>query len=298
MKVLVSGSSGTVGTHLCAHLRSRSFEVWRLVRSRTEGENRIFWDPDGRGVDDPDTLEGFDAVVCLSGENIVGRWTERKKKLITDSRINTARRLVDAFSGLQKPPAVFVCASAVGYYGDRGGEELTEDSAAGSGFFPDLCARWEGEANRASDFGTRVVNLRIGIVLSPEGGMLGSLLPLFRMGLGGVVGDGGQYLSWISIEDLSRMVVHLLERGETSGPVNAVAADPVTNREFTTALASALGMPAFFPVPAFAVRVLFGEMGRSTVLASARVFPKKLLSGGYEFFHAELSGALSDVISG
>ena len=298
MKVLVSGSSGTVGTHLCAHLRSRSFEVWRLVRSRTEGENRIFWDPEGRGVDDPDTLEGFDAVVCLSGENIVGRWTERKKKLITDSRINTARRLVDAFSGLRKPPAVFVCASAVGYYGDRGGEELTEDSAAGSGFFPDLCARWEGEANRASDFGTRVVNLRIGIVLSPEGGMLGSLLPLFRMGLGGVVGDGGQYLSWVSIEDLSRMVVHLLERGETSGPVNAVAAGPVTNREFTAALASALGRPAFFPVPAFAVRVLFGEMGRSTVLASARVFPKKLLSGGYEFFHAELSGALSDVISG
>ena len=298
MKVLVSGSSGTVGTHLCAHLRSRSFEVWRLVRSRTEGENRIFWDPEGRGVDDPDTLEGFDAVVCLSGENIVGRWTERKKKLITDSRINTARRLVDIFSGLRKPPAVFVCASAVGYYGDRGGEELTEDSAAGSGFFPDLCARWEGEANRASDFGTRVVNLRIGIVLSPEGGMLGSLLPLFRMGLGGVVGDGGQYLSWVSIEDLSRMVVHLLERGETSGPVNAVAAGPVTNREFTAALASALGRPAFFPVPAFAVRVLFGEMGRSTVLASARVFPKKLLSGGYEFFHAELSGALSDVISG
>ena len=298
MKVLVSGSSGTVGTHLCAHLRSRSFEVWRLVRSRTEGENRIFWDPDGRGVDDPDTLEGFDAVVCLSGENIVGRWTEKKKKLITDSRINTARRLVDAFSGLQKPPAVFVCASAVGYYGDRGGEELTEDSAAGSGFFPDLCARWEGEANRASDFGTRVVNLRIGIVLSPEGGMLGSLLPLFRMGLGGVVGDGGQYLSWVSIEDLSRMIVHLLERGETSGPVNAVAADPVTNREFTTALASVLGRPAFFPVPAFAVRILFGEMGRSTVLASARVFPEKLLSGGYEFFHAELSGALSDVISG
>lgn len=298
MKVLVSGSSGTVGTHLCAHLRSRSFEVWRLVRSRTEGENRIFWDPDGRGVDDPDTLEGFDAVVCLSGENIVGRWTERKKKLITDSRINTARRLVDIFSGLRKPPAVFVCASAVGYYGDRGGEELTEDSAAGSGFFPDLCARWEGEANRASDFGTRVVNLRIGIVLSPEGGMLGSLLPLFRMGLGGVVGDGGQYLSWVSIEDLSRMIVHLLERGETSGPVNAVAAGPVTNREFTAALASALGRPAFFPVPAFAVRVLFGEMGRSTVLASARVSPKKLLSGGYEFFHAELSGALSDVISG
>ena len=298
MKVLVSGSSGTVGTHLCAHLRSRSFEVWRLVRSRTEGENRIFWDPEGRGVDDPDTLEGFDAVVCLSGENIVGRWTERKKKLITDSRINTARRLVDVFSGLRKPPAVFVCASAVGYYGDRGGEELTEDSVAGSGFFPDLCARWEGEANRASDFGTRVVNLRIGIVLSPEGGMLGSLLPLFRMGLGGVVGDGGQYLSWVSIEDLSRMIVHLLERGETSGPVNAVTADPVTNREFTAALASALGKPAFFPVPAFAVRVLFGEMGRSTVLASARVFPKKLLSGGYEFFHAELSGALSDVISG
>lgn len=297
MKILVSGSSGTLGTHLCAHLRSRSFEVWRLVRSRAEGENLVFWDPEGSGVDDPGPLEGFDAAVCLSGENIAGRWTKKKKKLMTDSRINTARGLVDIFSGLEKPPAVFVCASAVGYYGDRGEEELTEDSAAGSGFLPDLCARWEKEANGAADFGARVVNLRIGIVLSPKGGMLGSMLPPFRMGLGGVLGDGAQYLSWVSIEDISRIIVHVLQRGEISGPVNAVSPNPVTNREFTAALAAALGKPAFLPVPAFTVRLLFGEMGRDAILAGARVFPEKLLSGGYEFFHAELPEALADVIS-
>ena len=286
-----------MGTHLCAHFRSRSFEVWRLVRSRTEGHNLIFWDPEGCGVDDPGLLEGFDAAVCLSGENIVGRWTERRKKLITDSRVNTARCLVRLFRGLEKPPRVFVCASAVGYYGDRGEERLTEDSAAGSGFLPDLSARWEGEANGAADFGARVVNLRIGIVLSPKGGMLGSMLVPFRMGLGGVLGDGGQYISWVSIEDLSRMVVHLLEREEMSGPVNAVSPNPVTNREFTAVLAAALGKPAFLPVPAFAVRLLFGEMGRDAILAGARVFPRKLLSDGYEFFHAELPEALADIIS-
>ena len=298
MKILISGSSGTLGTHLRAHLRSRSFEVWRLVRSRAEGENLVFWDPEGSGVDDPGLLEGFDAAICLSGENIAGRWTERKKKLMTDSRINTARGLVDIFSRLEKPPAVFVCASAVGYYGDRGEEEIAEDSAAGSGFLPDLCARWEEEANGAADFGARVVNLRVGIVLSPKGGMLGSMLLPFRMGLGGVLGDGAQYLSWVSIEDISRIIVHVLQRGEISGPVNAVSPNPVTNREFTAALAAALGKPAFLPVPAFAVRLLFGEMGRDAILAGARVFPRKLLSGGYEFFHAELPEALAEVISG
>ena len=296
MKILVSGSSGTVGTHLLRVLSSDSSDIWRLVRSRAEGENLIFWDPEGGHVDDPSLLEGFDAVVHLSGENIVCRWTEKKKNSIRRSRILSTRYLVSLFSGLQDPPKSFICASAVGYYGDRGEERLTERSEVGSGFLPDTCLEWENEANRASDLGVRVINLRMGVVLSPEGGMLSSLLLPFKMGLGGVIGSGDQYLSWISIEDLSRMIVYLLEREEVRGPVNAVSPNPVTNREFTTALATVLRRPAWFAIPAFAVRLFFGEMGRSTMLAGSMVFPEKLLSSGYEFLHKDLRPTLEDVV--
>ena len=296
MKILVSGSSGTVGTHLLRVLSSDSSDIWRLVRSRAEGENLIFWDPEGGHVDDPSLLEGFDAVVHLSGENIVCRWTEKKKNSIRRSRILSTRYLVSLFSGLQDPPKSFICASAVGYYGDRGEERLTERSEIGSGFLPDTCLEWENEANRASDLGVRVINLRMGVVLSPEGGMLSSLLHPFKMGLGGVIGSGDQYLSWISIEDLSRIIVYLLEREEVRGPVNAVSPNPVTNREFTTALATVLRRPAWFAIPAFAVRLFFGEMGRSTMLAGSMVFPEKLLSSGYEFLHKDLGPTLEDVV--
>ena len=296
MKILVSGSSGTVGTHLLRVLSSDSSDIWRLVRSRTEGENLIFWDPGGGHVDDPSLLEGFDAVVHLSGENIVCRWTEKKKNSIRQSRILSTRYLVSLFSGLQDPPKTFICASAVGYYGDRGEERLTERSEVGSGFLPDTCLEWENEANRASDLGARVINLRMGVVLSPEGGMLSSLLLPFKMGLGGVIGSGDQYLSWISIEDLSRIIVYLLGREDVRGPVNAVSPNPVTNREFTTALATVLRRPAWFAIPAFAVRLFFGEMGRNTMLAGSMVFPEKLLSSGYEFLHKDLGPTLEDVV--
>ena len=296
MKILVSGSTGTVGTHLLDSVSSDSFEVWRLVRSRAEGGNLIFWDPEGGHVDDPSLLEGFDAAVHLSGENIVCRWTEKKKSSIRRSRVDSTRYLVSLFSGLQNPPKTFICASAVGYYGDRAEERLTERSAPGSGFLPDVCCEWEDEANRASDLGVRVINLRIGVVLSPQGGILGSLLPIFKLGLGGVVGSGGQYLSWISIEDLSRIIIYLLEHGEVDGPVNAVSPNPVTNRQFTAALASVLGRPAWFSTPAFAVRLFFGDMGRSTMLAGSMVFPEKLLSSSYEFLHEDLDRALEDVV--
>ncbi len=296
MKILVSGSTGTVGSHLLNVISSNSSEIWRLVRSRAEGERLIFWDPQGGRIDNPDLLEGFDAVVHLSGENIVGRWTEKKKDSIRQSRILSTRYLVNLFSRLRNPPKTFICASATGYYGDRGGERLTERSAVGSGFLPDTCREWENEANKASDFGVRVINLRIGPVLSPKGGMLSSLLLSFKMGLGGVVGSGEQYLSWISIEDLSRIIVYLLEREEVSGPVNAVSPNPVTNREFTATLARILRRPAWLAVPAFAVRLFFGEMGRCTVLAGSMVFPEKLLSCGYEFLHEDLGSALEDIV--
>ncbi len=287
-----------MGTHLLNSIPPDSSEIWRLVRSRTEGENLIFWDPEGGHVDGPSLLEGFDAAVHLSGENIVCRWTEKKKNSIRRSRVDSTRYLVSLFSGLRNPPKTFICASAVGYYGDRAEERLTERSAPGSGFLPDVCCEWENEANRASDLGVRVINLRLGVVLTPAGGILGSLLPVFRMGLGGVIGSGGQYLSWISIEDLSRIIIYLAEHGEVSGPVNAVSPNPVTNRQFTAALASVLGRPAWFSTPAFAVRLFFGEMGRSTMLAGSRVFPEKLLSSGYEFLHEDLGCALEDVIPG
>lgn len=298
MKILVSGSSGTVGTHFIDSLPQDSCEIWRLVRSRAEGENLIFWDPEKGHVDNLSFLEGFDAAVHLSGESIVCRWSEEKKNSIRRSRVRSTRYLVSLFSALMHPPQTFICASAVGYYGDRGEERLTERSAAGSGFLPDVCCEWENEANRASDLGVRVVNLRTGVVLSPEGGMLGSLLPVFKMGLGGVIGSGSQYLSWISIEDLSRVIAYLLEHGEVNGPVNAVSPDPVTNRQFAATLASVLRRPAWFSIPAFAVRLFFGEMGRSTMLAGCRVFPEKLLSSGYEFLHKDLGCALEDVVPG
>ena len=296
MKILVSGSTGTVGSHLLNVISSNSSEIWRLVRSRAEGERLIFWDPQGGRVDNPDLLEGFDAVVHLSGENIVGRWTEKKKDSIRQSRILSTRYLVNLFSGLRNPPKTFICASATGYYGDRGGERLTERSAVGSGFLPDTCHEWENEANKASDFGVRVINLRTGPVLSPKGGILSSLLLPFKMGLGGVVGSGEQYLSWISIEDLSRIIVYLLEHEEVRGPVNAVSPNPVTNREFTATLARILRRPAWLAVPAFAVRLFFGEMGRCTILAGSMVFPEKLLSCGYEFLHEDLDSALEDIV--
>ena len=296
MKILVSGSTGTVGSHLLNVISSNSSEIWRLVRSRAEGERLIFWDPQGGRVDNPDLLEGFDAVVHLSGENIVGRWTEKKKDSIRQSRVLSTRYLVNLFSGLSNPPKTFICASATGYYGDRGGERLTERSAVGSGFLPDTCREWENEANKASDFGVRVINLRTGPVLSRKGGILSSLLLPFKMGLGGVVGSGEQYLSWISIEDLSRIIVYLLEHEEVRGPVNAVSPNPVTNREFTATLARILRRPAWLAVPAFAVRLFFGEMGRCTILAGSMVFPEKLLSSGYEFLHEDLGSALEDIV--
>lgn len=298
MKILVSGSTGTVGTHLISHLPSLYHDVWRLVRSPVDGENQIFWDPKTYAVGDTGPLEGFDAVVHLCGESIVGgRWTEKKKKSISESRVESTRRLVSLLSGLSRPPRTFICASAVGYYGDRTDRRLTERSSAGLGFLPELCVRWEREASAAADFGARVVNLRIGIVLSPKGGMLGSVLPVFRLGLGGVIGNGGQYISWISVEDLSRIIVFLLGRGEISGPVNAVSPDPVTNREFTKTLAGALRRPAPLPLPEFVVRLVFGEMGVEAMLSSARVFPEKLLSSGFRFHHEKLGKALGDMLS-
>nr|NIP29159.1 TIGR01777 family protein [Candidatus Dadabacteria bacterium]NIQ15068.1 TIGR01777 family protein [Candidatus Dadabacteria bacterium] len=230
------------------------------------------------------------------GENIVGRWTENKKQIIRDSRVESTKILVKRFSELKKPPKCFICASAIGYYGNKGSEELDENSGPDTGFLPEICIDWEKEANKSNDLGIRVVNLRIGVVLSSNGGALGKMLTPFKLGLGGMVGDGKQYWSWVSIDDMSRIIKFAAENNNISGPLNAVSPNPVTNKEFTTILASVLKRPAILNVPSFFIKLIFGEMGKHGILSSTRVLPKKLLDNGYNFQHSNLKLALIDIL--
>jgi uncharacterized protein (TIGR01777 family) len=257
------------------------------------GEKAVRWDPE-KGEVDAAGLEGLDAAVHLAGENVgSGRWTAARKAAIRDSRVKGTRLLCEALAGLARPPETLVCASAVGYYGDRGEEVLTEESPPGAGFLPEVSREWEAASGAASRKGIRVVTLRIGMVLSPKGGALARMLPLFRAGLGGVIGGGRQYVSWVALDDLPNIILHTLQRGDLRGPVNAVAPRPVTNREFTEALGKALSRPTPLPVPAFALRLAVGgEMADALLLSSARVVPKRLIDTGYAFLSAELEPAL------
>lgn len=292
MKVAVTGSSGLIGSALVAQLRDCAKLVRRDPRP---GSNEIKWDPE-RGLIDRAALEGLDAVVHLAGENIAGRWDEGKKARIRDSRIKGTALLSDALAGLSQKPKVFVCASAVGYYGDRGDEVLTEESPPGSGFLAEVCRLWEAATEPAAKSGIRVVNLRIGIVLSKDGGALARMLTPFKLGLGGPIGSGRQYMSWIDLDDLIRIISYVMEAESLSGPVNAVAPNPVTNAEFTRALGRALSRPAFLPLPAFAARLAFGQMADELLLASARVRPEKLLSSGFQFNYPDIDSSLRHIL--
>lgn len=296
MKVLICGSTGLIGTHLTDFLSQNGHDVYRLVRTKDESPNSIHWIPSERYIDNIEYLNGFDLFINLSGENIVGRWTEKKKELIRSSRIETTSFLVDLMGKLKNPPECFISASAIGYYGDNGSKELTEQSESGEGFLEDLSVEWENTANRAFDLGVRVINLRIGVVLSKDGGALAQMLPVFRLGLGGVVGSGRQYWSWISIEDISRIIEYSANKKSIKGPINAVSPNPATCREFTKTLAGVLQRPAVIPVPSFLVKLVFGEMGEHALLASANVKPEKLLDSGYSFHHPELETALKELI--
>ena len=298
MRVAVSGSTGLVGSEVVTVLSGGGHEVVRLVRRvPSPGEKAVQWDPVTREVDAAG-LENFDAAVHLAGENIAsGRWNAARKAAIRDSRVNGTRFLCDALAGLTRPPKTLVCASAVGYYGDRGEERLTEESPPGTGFLAEVCREWEAASAPAARKGIRVVALRIGMVLSPKGGALARMLPLFRAGLGGVIGGGRQYVSWVAIDDLPNIILHALQRGDLSGPVNAVAPRPVTNREFTETLGTALSRPTPLPVPAFALRLAVGgEMADALLLASARVIPRRLEETGYRFRFAVLSAALRHLL--
>jgi uncharacterized protein (TIGR01777 family) len=293
-KVLVSGSSGLIGSALLPALKASRYEVVCLGRGQS-GNGRIGWDP-ARPLA-PESVSGFDAVIHLAGESIASRWTESRKKAIRDSRVHGTRHLAEGLARTASPPRVFISASAIGFYGDRDDEILREDSASGgSGFLPEVCREWEAAADPAVQAGIRTAFLRTGIVLSAEGGALKQMLPPFRMGLGGKIGSGRQWMSWIDLHDEIGAIRHILTNESLRGPVNSVSPHPVTNTEFTKTLASVLSRPAIFPMPAFAARLVFGQMGDELLLGSQRVTPDKLSATGYVFQKPDLRKALEDIL--
>jgi uncharacterized protein (TIGR01777 family) len=293
-RILVSGVSGPIGAALLPPLKTRGYEVTRLVRGAATGENQISWDP-GKPIA-PAAVSGFDAVIHLAGESIVGRWTDEKKLKIRNSRVAGTTALAQALAQAKDKPQVFVCSSAIGIYGDRGSEVLNEESAPGTGFLPDVCREWEAATRVAADAGIRTVQMRTGIVLSPRGGALGKMLTPFKMGVGGKIGSGQQWMSWIDVQDMVGAIHHVLKSDLLQGPVNMVAPKPVTNAEFTKTLASVLSRPAIFPVPAFVVKLAFGEMGETVLLGSQRVEPTQLVMSGYPFRFSNLRASLENIL--
>ena len=295
MKILVTGASGLVGSALVPLLAGGGHEVARLGRS-TPDTGDIRWDPDS-GVLEAAALEGFDGVVHLAGENIAaGRWNAARKRRIKESRVQGTLLLARTLARLERPPRVLVSASAVGFYGDRGDEELSEQSPAGSGFLTEVCREWEAATEAAAGKGIRVVHARLGVVLSRDGGALAKMLTPFKLGAGGIVGSGRQYMSWITLEDTVAALAHLLVTDAASGPVNVVAPAPVTNREFTRTLGRVLRRPTLFPLPAFVARAVFGEMADALLLGSTRVKPVNLLDSGYAFRQGSLEEGLRAVL--
>lgn len=298
MKVLVTGSNGMIGSVLVRHLTGCGHYVIRLVRrnpDRSRGD--LSWDP-GIGRVERAGLEKVDAVVHLAGEPILGPWTEKKKAAIHRSRVQATDFLMEALAGLMHRPRVVVSASAVGYYGHRADQWLSETSGPGMGFLPLLCQEWERATDIAANTGIRVVNLRIGPVLASTGGLLKAALPIFKAGLGGRLGNGRQYMSWIDLHDLIAAIQFAIENESIDGPLNAVGPEPVTNGAFTKALGQALNRPTLLPVPSLFLHLLPGELAKETFLASQRVEPAKLRKAGFEFSFPDLASSLTHCLSG
>lgn len=296
MRVIVTGASGLVGRALVASLVADGHTVTRLVRgggsAPGQGVTDASWDPSAGKVDAA-ALEGHDAAVHLAGESIAeGRWTDEKKRRIRESRVKGTRLLAETVAGLERRPEVLASASAVGFYGDRGGEVMTEESASGDDFLSEVCREWEKATLEASRAGVRVVHLRFGVILSAEGGALAKMLTPFKLGLGGRVGDGRQYMSWVDLADAVGAVRYAIDDKSLRGPVNVVAPRPATNEEFTRALGRALGRPTILPVPAFAARLAFGEVADALLLAGQRVEPARLTQSGYQFKYPDLDASL------
>jgi uncharacterized protein (TIGR01777 family) len=296
MNIVVSGSHGLVGSSLLFYMISKGHQLKSLVRQTPTHPSQIYWNPPEQGPE-PHLLEGIDTVVHLAGEGIAsGRWTESKKRAIRDSRVLGTRVLAETLASLTKPPKVFVCASAIGYYGDQGTDSLTEQSPIGQGFLAEVCKAWEAATAPMTQKGIRVVHLRFGIILSPKGGALAQMLLPFKMGVGGRLGSGSQYMSWIALDDALGAIAFALDTASVIGPVNVVAPNPVTNAEFTKTLGQVLHRPTVFPMPAFAARLAFGEMADALLLSSTRVQPAALSQAGYHFQYPKLEDALQHLL--
>jgi uncharacterized protein (TIGR01777 family) len=292
MKILVSGASGLIGSHLVRELEANQHQVSRLVRRPTGSPSEIPWNPNTV----PQQVSGFDAVIHLAGETIMGRWTSTKKARIVESRKSGTQNLSSALASADSRPRCLLVASAVGYYGPHGDEILTETSPPGDDFLAQVGREWEASAEPARQAGIRVVNLRIGMVLTPDGGALKRMLTPFRLGAGGRLGSGKQWVSWIALDDVLHAIRFVLENDSLSGPVNLTSPNPVTNAEFTRALGQALHRPAFFPMPGPIVKAVFGEMGEALLLSGQRVVPEKLQASGYRFLHADIGEALRSML--
>ena len=296
MRILIAGASGLIGTAFVAQATRLGHEVVRLARAPGQaGADTIGWDP-ARRVLTRGAMRSFDAVVNLSGENVAGHWSPAKKEQILESRVRATSVLASVLAEMGEPPRVFVSASATGYYGDRGEEELTEQSGPGVGFLPLVCCDWENAAAAAKARGIRTVFARFGMVLSAEGGALARMLPVFRFGLGGVVGGGAQYWSWVALDDAVNAIFHAIETESLAGPVNVVSLEPATSREFTKALGAVLRRPTLLPFPRWAVKLFFGQMGRELLLASVRVKPARLLETAFQFKRPHLDMALAHAL--
>jgi uncharacterized protein (TIGR01777 family) len=293
-RILVGGMSGPIGTALLPSLKTNGCTVVRLVRRAAESNEEISWDP-GKPLA-PQAVSGFDVVINLAGESIFGRWSEAKKKKISDSRVAGTLNLATALAEAEKKPKVFICGSAIGYYGNRGDEPLREESAPGKGFLAEVCQEWEESTMPAVQADIRTVHLRTGIVLSPKGGALGAMLLPFKLGVGGKTGDGRQWMSWIDVRDWVGAIHHIMKNDLLQGPVNMVAPKAVRNADFAKVLAGVLSRPAIFPLPAFVVKTVFGEMGEELMLSSQKVEPGQLIASGYPFRYRELKGSLEGLL--
>jgi len=296
MKILITGSHGLVGKALISELTKGGHEIFSLVRHASGGASEIEWHPN-QGSIDSERVSSFDVVVHLAGESIAsGRWTDEKKRKIRESRVMGTTLLSQSLARSAKPPAVFISASAIGYYGNRGDELLDEKSAPGNDFLAEVCVAWERATGEAEARGVRTVHARFGIILDQEGGALAKMLTPFRMGVGGRIGDGKQWMSWIALGDVIQGLKLVIEHNSITGPVNFVAPNPVTNSEFTKSLGEAVSRPTLFPIPSFAARLAFGEMADALLLSSAKVEPKRLQESGYRFEFENLQPALAAIL--
>lgn len=295
MKILITGSTGLIGSALVNYLSREDHKVFRLARSKNVSA-ALTWNPD-EGHINKSAFDDIDIVIHLAGRNVAkGRWNNKRKLQIMTSRVSGTKLLADTLASLESKPKLLITASGVGFYGNRGEEILEENKRKGDGFIAEVCHEWEQAAASASQAGIRVVNLRLGMTLSKKGGALGIMLPIFSLGLGGNIGNGKQYVSWITIEDVCSAVKHIINTESVKGPVNIVTPNPVTNSEFTKALARKLKRPAFIPFPAFLAKLVLGSLAEELLLASTRVAPNKLLSSGFEFRFPVLEAALDNTL--